>query len=101
MESWYFRQIKLLNLWDSQETINPLEIPTPTPAPDLGGPVAKMWFGSSALKVSRSNIATRIGILFLVALVVGKPPSTLANSSKLQSPCFFEFLVVLVGLQNL
>ena len=32
-----FRQINFLNLWDSQETINPLKIPTPAPAPDRGG----------------------------------------------------------------
>ena len=30
----------LLNLWDFQETTNPLKIPTPTSAPDRGGPVA-------------------------------------------------------------
>ena len=40
MDSWYFWTIDFLNLWDFQETTNPLKIPIPTPAPDQGGPVA-------------------------------------------------------------
>ena len=40
MESWYFWQLNFLNLWDFRETTTPLKIPTPTPAPNRGGPVA-------------------------------------------------------------
>ena len=42
-----FWQINFLNLWHCQETINSLKIPTPTPAPDRGGPVA-LFFRSVA-----------------------------------------------------
>ena len=36
VDSWYFRKINPLNLWYSQETINPLKIPIPTLASDRG-----------------------------------------------------------------
>ena len=41
VEPLSFWNITFFNLWDFQETTNLIEIATPTPATDLGGPVAE------------------------------------------------------------
>ena len=69
VESWYFRTIKCLNLGDFQETLwYPLNIPTPTPAPDRGGPVACLGGPVACLWWSKLSQRDPNHLLFGMAL---------------------------------
>ena len=82
----------------------PLNIPTSTPAPDWGGPVACLggpliwelnFDGSTSF-----NTTKRIGITFLIELTTGQTPMTLTNTSNHLSSCIPECVGVAVEVNN-